>query len=123
MWDIATRIFLRKPSHEGHRHEETGESLASNIRRLVIAKWFKLVGKDTGVLGYTQEFCSALHADHHGVCKFSSRLDQNYILVLGVLRRMVRQLDIASRFNCRRILRDTLSNKSTDSGTASTIVR
>ncbi|KAF2759829.1 WD40 repeat-like protein [Pseudovirgaria hyperparasitica] len=45
-----------------------------------------IVEKESSILGYPQEVSAALHADHHGVCKFANRNDSNYIKVKNVLR-------------------------------------
>ena len=45
-----------------------------------------IVSKDSSVLGYRQEISIPLEADHHSVCKFSSREDPNYRSVVSVLK-------------------------------------
>ncbi|TRX93965.1 hypothetical protein FHL15_005043 [Xylaria flabelliformis] len=45
--------------------------------------------KNTAVLGYPRETPQPLSANHHGVCKFQSREDANYLSVLGALRSVV----------------------------------
>lgn len=45
-----------------------------------------IVEKESGVLGYPQEMSNPLNADHHTICKFKSREDQNYISVKSVLK-------------------------------------
>ena len=45
--------------------------------------------KDSSVLGYPGETSKALDADHHGVCKYDSPSDPNYIIVRNVLQSLV----------------------------------
>jgi len=42
--------------------------------------------KDSSTLGYPKEVCDPLDADHHGVCKYSSKDDPNYKKVRSVLK-------------------------------------
>lgn len=53
--------------------------------------------KDSSVLGYPGETSKALNADHHGVCKYDSPRDPNYITVRNVLKSLVSKLISASR--------------------------
>lgn len=48
-----------------------------------------IVDKDSGVLGYPGETVQPMVANHHDVCKFSSRDDPNYASVVGALRDLV----------------------------------
>ena len=45
-----------------------------------------IVSKDSSHLGYSEEKSIPLEADHHDVCKFSSREDTNYRSVISVLK-------------------------------------
>lgn len=53
--------------------------------------------KDSSVLGYPGETSKALNADHHGICKYDSPVDPNYITVRNVLRSLVSKI-ISNRF-------------------------
>jgi hypothetical protein len=44
------------------------------------------------VLGYPGEVSKSLDADHHGVCKYESRKDPNYIHVRNWLATMVKRI-------------------------------
>lgn len=57
--------------------------------------------KDSSVLGYPGETSKALDADHHGVCKYDSPLDPNYITVRNVLKSLVSK--IVSRSNSMKM--------------------
>ena len=35
-----------------------------------------------------------MDADHHTVCKFKSRIDDNYLLFVSLLKQMTRGLDV-----------------------------
>ena len=48
--------------------------------------------KDSSVLGYPGETSKALDADHHGVCKYDSPKDPNYIVVRNVLKSLVSKI-------------------------------
>ena len=50
--------------------------------------------RDSSVLGYPGEVSKALHADHHGVCKYESPQDPIYVTVRNVLKSLVRKLPI-----------------------------
>ena len=45
--------------------------------------------KDSSILGYPGEISQPLNADHHDVCKFSSREDPNYISLRSVLKTLI----------------------------------
>ena len=45
-----------------------------------------IVSKDSSHLGYPEEKSIPLEADHHDVCKYSSREDANYRSVVSVLK-------------------------------------
>jgi hypothetical protein len=48
--------------------------------------------RDSSILGYPGEISKALVADHHGVCKYDSRQDPNYVAVRNVLKSLVSKL-------------------------------
>lgn len=48
-----------------------------------------ILEKDSSVLGYPGETSKALNADHHGVCKYDSPSDPNYITVKNALKSLV----------------------------------
>ena len=48
--------------------------------------------KSSGVLGYTQEISDALDADHHTICKYRDREDNNYISVRNMIKLWARDL-------------------------------
>lgn len=51
-----------------------------------------ILEKDSSVLGYPGELSKALNADHHGVCKYDSPKDPNYIAVRNVLKSIVSKI-------------------------------
>lgn len=55
--------------------------------------------KDSSVLGYPGETSKPLSADHHGVCKYDSPNDPNYITVRNVLKSLVSKIVLTSRSN------------------------
>lgn len=48
-----------------------------------------IVEKDSAILGYPGELSRGLLADHHGMCKFDSPKDPNYIAVRNILKSIV----------------------------------
>ncbi|KAL8994630.1 MAG: hypothetical protein Q9169_005452 [Polycauliona sp. 2 TL-2023] len=52
--------------------------------------------KDSSILGYPDEVSTALNADHHNVCKYSSQQDPNYVRVRHALRYLVSKASNAS---------------------------
>jgi pimeloyl-ACP methyl ester carboxylesterase len=64
-------------------HETRKTVLGAGLKRL-------LVDKESSILGYPSEHSSSLVADHHGMAKFKSRQDSNYIDVRNALRFIVR---------------------------------
>ena len=46
----------------------------------------------SAILGYPEEGSAPLFADHHLVCKFSSPVDPNYVVVTSTLASMVDQI-------------------------------
>jgi hypothetical protein len=53
--------------------------------------------KDSSVLGYPGETSKALDADHHGVCKFESPRDPNYVTVRNVLKSLMSKIISTSK--------------------------
>ena len=51
-----------------------------------------LLGKETSVLGYPDEISRPLDADHHNVCKYSSPMDPNYVIVRTALRAIMKNI-------------------------------
>ncbi|KAH9907804.1 hypothetical protein F4778DRAFT_447789 [Xylariomycetidae sp. FL2044] len=66
-------------------YETIPTKVSPGVRRM-------MVGKDSGVLNYPKEISSPVDADHHTICKFSSRLDPNYFLITDLLRQLTRGL-------------------------------
>ena len=48
-----------------------------------------IVSKDSALLGYPEEKSIPLDADHHEVCKYSSKDDPNYRSVVSVLKTVI----------------------------------
>ncbi|KAK4141312.1 uncharacterized protein C8A04DRAFT_39157 [Dichotomopilus funicola] len=53
-----------------------------------------IIDKRTAVLGYHNETPVPLNADHHNVCKFTSRRDSNYISVMGAIRSIAESVSL-----------------------------
>jgi hypothetical protein len=69
--------------------------------------------KDSSVLGYPGETSKALDADHHGVCKYESPKDPNYITVRNVLKSLMSKIVARSNMDLTRTTRkETIDIKS-----------
>ena len=53
---------------------------------------FKVVDKESAILGYPNENSSALNADHHGMSKFRDTEDANYVHVRNILRAFLKPI-------------------------------
>ncbi|KAH7310789.1 hypothetical protein B0I35DRAFT_439689 [Stachybotrys elegans] len=60
--------------------------------KLVLGLRKMIVDKDSGVLDYPAEISAPADADHNTICKFSSRLDPNYILIVNLLRNLTKDV-------------------------------
>jgi WD40 repeat protein len=77
---IAPRLFL----------VSFYETLATSVKLIPIK--IMVLDKDSSVLGYPREISRDLAADHHDVCKYSSRDDPNYVIVRNMLQTLMRDL-------------------------------
>jgi hypothetical protein len=53
-----------------------------------------VVERASAILDYPSEISSPLNADHHTVCKYSSRQDANYISVRNVVKSLVEKFKL-----------------------------
>ena len=60
--------------------------------------------KASSILGYPGETSKSMMADHHDVCKFTSRQDPNYISVRNALKTIVSSACEKGKFHLVRIL-------------------
>lgn len=72
----------------------------------VFLKKMIIVERDSAVLGYSHEMSAPLHADHHGVSKFESRHDSNYIRVRNAVKTLIDKFITTGRLR-RRSISDT----------------
>jgi len=63
------------------------ETLATPVGLMKIM----VLDKDSSILGYTKEISRPLDADHHGICKYSSPDDSNYVSVRNALSSLVKR--------------------------------
>lgn len=66
---------------------------------LPLKNYEMILEKDSSVLGYPGEISTALDADHHGVCKYDSPRDPNYIAVRNILMSLVGKISLIGRAN------------------------
>ncbi|KKY18181.1 putative wd40 repeat-containing protein [Phaeomoniella chlamydospora] len=97
----APRAFLNDLSRSSVALEELNESFRHIAPRLSVWSFYEtlatkigvqrlmVLDKDSAILGYPREVSRPLNADHHGVCKYSSPDDTNYISVKNALKSLV----------------------------------
>ncbi|KAI1480225.1 hypothetical protein F4774DRAFT_87229 [Daldinia eschscholtzii] len=95
--DLAKNSFTLQKLNEQFRHiaprldivsfyETQPTAITSKSPRIMVLE------KDSSVLGYPGETSKALDADHHGVCKYESPKDPNYITVRNVLKSLLSKI-------------------------------
>ncbi|KAK8002901.1 Cellobiose dehydrogenase [Apiospora arundinis] len=67
--------------------------------------------RDTSVLGYPGETSKALIADHHGVCKYDSPDDPNYITVRNVIKSLVSKIIATNKINIGKERRASVKSR------------
>ena len=67
-------------------------SFYETLPTLIGPKKMMVLEKDSAILGYSKEISRPLYADHHGVCKYSSPEDANYISVRNALGTLVEEI-------------------------------
>ncbi|KAK4102353.1 hypothetical protein N658DRAFT_470033 [Parathielavia hyrcaniae] len=73
------------PLHLVSMYETLPTRVSPGTKKLV-------VGKDTGILNYPREVSGPADADHHTICKYRSRVDDNYVLFITFLKQISRDL-------------------------------
>ncbi|KAH6640333.1 hypothetical protein F5144DRAFT_483160 [Chaetomium tenue] len=66
-------------------YETLPTKMFPGIKKLIVAK-------DTGILNYPGEVSGPANADHHTICKYRNRNDENYILFIAFLKQMSENL-------------------------------
>lgn len=67
-------------------------SFYETLPTLVGPKKMMVLEKESAILGYSKEVSRPLYADHHGVCKYSSPEDVNYVSVRNALGTLVEEI-------------------------------
>ncbi|KAK3955687.1 hypothetical protein QBC32DRAFT_395282 [Pseudoneurospora amorphoporcata] len=79
--------------NESFRHVAPKLSIYSfyeTLETTIGPKKVMILEKDSSVMGYSDEVSIPLTADHHDVCKYSSREDHNYKSVVSAIRKLVK---------------------------------
>jgi WD40 repeat protein len=91
--EYVTELARRSPTidelNEAFRHHASKLQLFSFYETLATAAGpvsLMVLDKPTAVMGYPNEMPTPLNANHHDVCKFTSKRDPNYTSVIGALR-------------------------------------
>ncbi|KAG6988859.1 hypothetical protein G7Y79_00069g096510 [Physcia stellaris] len=99
-----SREFIADLEKGSHTLEDLNEQFRHVAPKLSIWSFYEtlatpvgpmnvmVLDKNSSMLGYTKEISRPLNADHHGVCKYSSQDDSNYISVRNALSSIVRTL-------------------------------
>ncbi|TPX16279.1 uncharacterized protein E0L32_003928 [Thyridium curvatum] len=100
--ELAKNSFALQKLNEQFRHIAPRLDIVSFYETQptpigIKANRIMVLEKDSSVLGYPGETSKALNADHHGICKYDSPVDPNYITVRNVLRSLVSKI-ISNRF-------------------------
>ncbi|OTB13649.1 hypothetical protein K445DRAFT_162386 [Daldinia sp. EC12] len=92
--DLVNNSFTLQRLNEQFRHIAPRLDIVSFYETQPTSVMFKrimVVEKDSSILGYPGEISKPLNADHHGVCKYQSPNDPDYIAVRNVLKSLVRK--------------------------------
>ena len=99
-----SREFITDLNKGSHTLEELNEEFRHVAPRLSIWSFYEtqvtpigptnmmILDKESSILGYTKEISRPLNADHHGVCKYSSPEDSNYISVRNALCSLMKKV-------------------------------
>ncbi|KAK1718213.1 NACHT and WD domain protein [Colletotrichum lupini] len=100
--ELSNNSFMLQKLNEQFRHiapkldivsfyETQSTSIGvKNLRVMVLEK-------ESSVLGYPGETSKALDADHHGICKYESPRDPNYVTVRNVLKSLISKILSSNR--------------------------
>ncbi|KAL4798331.1 hypothetical protein BDV19DRAFT_356859 [Aspergillus venezuelensis] len=99
-----SKVYVSELSAESLTLRNLNEQFRHIAQRLNIISFYEtqptpiigtramVVGKNSSILGYPGEISNPLDGDHHGVCKFESRRDPNYIKVRNALMATVSKI-------------------------------
>ena len=100
----SARNFITDLNRSSVALEEINEQFRHIAPRLSIWSFYEtlptpigprkimVLEKDSAILGYSKEISRPLNADHHGVCKYSSPEDANYVSVRNALGTLVEEI-------------------------------
>ncbi|KAF8246560.1 hypothetical protein K440DRAFT_585643, partial [Wilcoxina mikolae CBS 423.85] len=90
--DLVKNSSALQDINEDFRHFANRLELVSfyeTLRTQIGPKTVFVVDKDSAILGYSSEYSVGVDADHHTICKFSSRQDLGYLSVLSALQKLI----------------------------------
>ena len=100
----SARNFITDLNRSSMALEEINEQFRHIAPRLSIWSFYEtlptpigprkmmVLEKDSAILGYSKEISRPLYADHHGVCKYSSPEDANYVSVRNALGALAEEI-------------------------------
>ncbi|KAI4263424.1 MAG: hypothetical protein L6R42_001427 [Xanthoria sp. 1 TBL-2021] len=100
----SARNFITDLNRSSMALEEINEQFRHIAPRLSIWSFYEtlptsigprkmmVLEKDSAILGYSKEISRPLYADHHGVCKYSSPEDANYVSVRNALGTLAEEM-------------------------------
>ncbi|KAJ5740559.1 hypothetical protein N7493_000431 [Penicillium malachiteum] len=104
----TSKLYISELSKDSFKLQKPNEQFRHIAPRLNIVSFYEtqptsigikggrvmILEKDSSVLGYPGKTSKALNADHHGVCKYDSPRDPNYITVRNVLKSIKGSADL-----------------------------
>ncbi|KAF8541692.1 hypothetical protein BDD12DRAFT_485014 [Trichophaea hybrida] len=90
--DLIKNSIALQDINEDFRHVATRLELVSfyeTLKTQVGPTSVFVVEKASAILGYNSEYSVGVDADHHAICKFSSRQDLGYLSVLSALKKLI----------------------------------
>ena len=100
----SSRNFIKDLNRNSMALEEINEQFRHIAPRLSIWSFYEtlptpigprkmmVLEKNSAILGYSKEISRPLYADHHGVCKYSSPEDVNYVSVRNALGSLAEEI-------------------------------
>lgn len=82
-------------------------SLYETLPTRIGSSKIQVLNEHTSTIGNSSERTKSLHADHHSICKYSTRLDPNYISVCDLLKYAVSKFQSQKLSMSRSIISDS----------------
>lgn len=102
---LTPKIYVAELARRSPTIDELNDTFRHHVSKLRLVSFYEtrgtavgpisllVVEKQTAVLGYPGEVSAPLDADHHNVCKFTSKSDPNYLSVVRALRDVIESIE------------------------------